>query len=116
METYTNFMMTLAMGLFGMSIILKVLLDGIFNEWDAVADINHLMKNGLHLKQTSTQRAEDVMLELEKARMPTLTTKNNIYEQKRHMLEELSAVEDRVSQAPVVLTPIMPSASQNTSN
>jgi hypothetical protein len=114
METYSNFMMTLAMGLFGMSLILKVLLDGIFNEWDAVADINDLMKNGLHLKHTSTQRAEDVMLELEKARAPSLST--NIYEQKRHMLAELSAVENRVSHAPVVLTPIMPASSQNLPN
>ena len=92
--------MTLAMGLVGVSMVLKTLLDGLFNEWDAVADAKYLMRNGLRLKHHSSIRAEDLMLDEEKARAsaPGLTTR--VYEQKRHELEEIFAVEDRVSHAP----------------
>lgn len=108
MDLYFRFLVSLAAGLLGVGLVLKVLLDGIFNDWDAVADMGDLFRNGLRLKHAAGQRAEDVMLEAEKANAVVLTT--SIYEQKRQELEELSAVEIRVNRpaAPVRLTPIVP--------
>ncbi|MBI3550983.1 MAG: hypothetical protein HY077_00570 [Elusimicrobia bacterium] len=108
MELYMRFMVTLACGLLGVGMVLKVLLDGLFHEWDAVADMGEFMRTGWHQKQAPTQRVEDVMLEIENARTPTLST--SIYEQKRRDLKELSAIESSMNRKgkPVVLTPIPP--------
>jgi hypothetical protein len=112
MELYMRFLVSLAAGLLGVGMVLKVLLDGLFNEWDAVADMGDLFRNGLRLKQSSAGRAEDVMLELEKANAVVLTT--SIYEQKRQELQELSAVETRLNRAggPVRLTPVAPPSAE----
>ncbi len=105
MELYIRFMVTLACGLLGMGMVLKVLLDGLFHEWDAVADLSEFARGGWHKRESGHQRAEDLMLEIEKARTPTITART--YEQKRKELRELSAIETRVIR-PVVLTPIPP--------
>src|SRR5438445_95648 len=108
MELYMRFMVTLACGLLGVGMVLKVLLDGLFHDWDAVADMGEFMRTGWHHRHTPNQRVEDVMLEIEKARTPTLST--SIYDQKRRELKELSAIESRLNRSnkPVVLTPIPP--------
>jgi len=105
MELYIRFMATLACGLLGVGMVMKVLLDGLFHEWDAVADVGEFMRGGWHTRDSSSQRAEDVMLEIEKTRAATLTT--SPYERKRKELAEISSVETRVGK-PIVLTPILP--------
>jgi hypothetical protein len=108
MELYMRFMVTLACGLLGVGMVLKILLDGLFHEWDAVADMGDFMRTGWHARSSTAQRAEDVMLEIEKARTPTLST--SLYDQKRKDLKELSAIESRMNRPnkPIVLTPIPP--------
>lgn len=109
MDLYIRFMISLAAGLFGVSMVLKVLLDSLFNEWDAVADAGDLLKNGLRLRHHGHRRAEDVMLEAENAKVIPMSTR--MYELKRQELQELSVIESRVNPhgSPVHLTPIMPS-------
>ena len=103
MELYFRFLGSLAAGLFGVSIVLKVLLDGIFNEWDVVADAQDYIQNGRHHKNSASIRAEDIMMEAENAKVVPMSTR--MYEQKRQDLEKMSQVEQRVH-----LTPIAPPA------
>ncbi len=114
MELYIRFVVTLALGLLGVVMVLKVMLDGVFNEWDAVADLGYFFRHGFQNRWVASERVEDVMLELEKSKTPTLTT--SIYEKKRQQLEELSAIESRLSRSgkPIVLTPLPPPPPRDT--
>ena len=110
MDLYFRFLGSLAAGLFGVSVVLKVLLDGIFNEWDAVADAEDLLRNGLRLKQSGHRRTEDVMIDAENAKSLPMSTR--MYEQKRQELEKMSEIETRLGKGPVQLTPILPPSTE----
>lgn len=75
MELYGRFMVTLAFGLLGLGIVLQVLLDQVFNEWDVVADaqvgFRRLLKGGFH----AHRRTEDILLDIEKDKPMELTTR-----------------------------------------
>ena len=113
MELYFRFMMTLAFGLVGLSVVLKVLLDGIFSEWDAFADLGDWLKGVSEGKGlVRTDRAEDIMLEIEKSKAPTMNTR--LLDQKREQLKEINQVEHRLKMPnqPVVLAPLPPPAAE----
>lgn len=109
MALYMRFVMTLAFGLAGLGMVLKILLERLFHDWDLFADLGALGKavwdgKALRLRE----RPEDIKLEIEKSRQPKLSTR--LIDMKREELKEISAVEHRLNlpQQPIVLTPITP--------
>lgn len=109
MEMYMKFWGTLAVGLWGAGFVLKTLLDELFQDWDAWADLKAWIRGVLEGgKLTRLERAEDVMLEIEKAKSPTTSTR--LLDQRREELREIERVEHRLSQrqGPIVLTPLPP--------
>lgn len=109
MQTYIRFMVDLAFGLAGVSLVLKVLLDGLFNDWDVVADVEATIKAMSDSKGLALSgRREDVMLEIEKSRASTFSTR--LIDIRREQLKEIDDVEHRLSlpNHPISLTPIPP--------
>lgn len=110
MEMYMKFWGTLAVGLLGAGFVLKTLLDELFQDWDAWADLKAWVRaqiEGASLKRM--ERAEDVMLEIENAKRTTSSTR--LLDKRREQLREIELVEHRLSQrdgGPIVLTPLPP--------
>jgi hypothetical protein len=94
---YIRFVTTLAFGLIGVGMVLKVLLEGIFSEWDAFNDIAQRVsifvsgKGGL----VTHVRAEDMLLEAEKKNSYSLGSR--LVDQKRRQMQELNVIENRLS-------------------
>ncbi|MDD5628184.1 MAG: hypothetical protein PHU21_03905 [Elusimicrobia bacterium] len=99
MELYVRFISTLAFGLIGLGAVMKVLLETIFEEWDAFNDISERVaascsgKNGL----VENVRAEDILLEAEKRNSPDFNTR--LVDFRRRQFRELDAIETRLSEA-----------------
>lgn len=108
MELYMKFVSTLAFGLVGAGMVLKIVLDELFMEWDAVADLAAWLKSWSESKTVLSLagRREDVLLEAEKSRAVTLNTR--LLEERRERLKEISAVEQRLhlSAQKISLTPL----------
>lgn len=117
MALYVKFMMTLAAGLFGLGMVMQIVIDELFVEWDAFAHFAEWAKAkwlGAGIKEH--RRAEDVMMELEKAK--TTEASVRMIDRRREQLRELASVESRLrgpqQQGPIVLTPILPPAASDT--
>jgi hypothetical protein len=113
MELYVRFVGTLAFGLFGIGTVLKILLDELFAEWDAVADAKAWYKSLSERKGllASLETREDVMLARENANATVMTTR--LLDERRERLKELSVVEhrlnlkkDKISLTPLPRTPV----------
>lgn len=112
MDMYFRFIASLALGLLGLGFVLKMLIDTLFVQWDAYGDLlSWLREGGFVRRSTASGRVEDLMLEIEKDKTPTLNTR--LLDARREQLREIGVVEHRLQlstrQAPVVLTPIVPS-------
>ena len=71
-----------------------VVIDCLFNEWDAFGDIAHRLRNFLAGKgHVQLIRAEDILMELEQKGASTFSTR--LIDQRRERLKELEAVEAR---------------------
>ena len=116
MELYIRFIGTLAFGLIGLGMVLKVLLEGLFNEWDAFNDIAGSISlacsgRGGHVRGI---RAEDILLEAEEKNACSLNTwSTRLVDQKRRQIHELDAIEARVvrvhAPGPITEPAILPS-------
>ena len=111
MTLYIRFIMALGFGLLGLGVVLKVLLEQLFHDWDAFTDMGEGFKKlleGKALALSTSGRTEDVMLEIEKAKASTYSTR--LIDLKREQLREIDAVEHRLRRPhqPVVLEPIAP--------
>jgi hypothetical protein len=113
MELYIRFISTLAFGLIGLGAVLKVLLETLFNEWDAFNDISERLMiscsgKGGHVEHI---RAEDILLEAEKRGAPDTNTR--IVDWRRRQMKELDEIETRLTQVrariPIPDTDIIPS-------
>lgn len=96
MEHYVKFMSSLAIGLMGVGLVLKVLLETIFNEWDAFNDVHARFQayiSGKH--HVGLIRPEDILLEAENRNASTTSTR--LLDQRRHRLKELDDVETRLN-------------------
>ncbi len=113
MELYIRFISTLAFGLIGLGAVLKVLLETIFNEWDAFNDISERLMISCSGKggQVEHIRAEDILLEAEKRGTPDTNTR--IVDWRRRQMKELDEIETRLTQVrariPIPDTEIIPS-------
>lgn len=97
MDLYLKFISTLAFGLIGVGLVLTVLFETIFHEWDAINDIVRRIKriySGRN-RQVELIRPEDILLETEKKNTPVLNTR--LIDVRRRQINEMDAVEDRLS-------------------
>lgn len=119
MTMYVRFMATLAFGLIGIGLVLKILLEEFFNDWDAFTDLGAWWRDVLAGKGLMHRaKPEDVLLEIEKAKTGVeLTTRlsggrQRVLDKRREQLKEISLVEHRLRlpNQPVVLAPLSPPA------
>ncbi len=94
MELYLKFITTLTFGLLGIGLVLKVLLDGLFHDWDVGADFRAFTKRISRSKSQIFQKTEDVLIDLERDKPRELTTR--LVDQRRQELRELAQVEGRL--------------------
>ncbi len=95
MELYVKFLASLAFGLVGVGMVLKILLEKLFSEWDAFAELGQrlrMLSEGRAL--APVERTEDVLLEIEKSKQSKISTR--LVDLKREQLKELSVVEHRL--------------------
>lgn len=102
---YVKFMFTLTVGLVGVGMVLKTLLETILHEWDAVHEIRSAWTALFRSRPyAESVRAEDILMELErdhaKKRMP-----ERAIDRRREALREVREVEDRLS-SPSVAEPV----------
>ena len=101
MEMYVKFMFTLTVGLVGVGMVLKTLLETILHEWDAVHEIQAGWHSMFHARPyADSVRAEDILMEIErdhaKRRMPERSI-----DRRREALRDVREAEGRLS-SPVV--------------
>ena len=94
---YVKFMFTLTVGLVGVAMVLKTLLETILHEWDAVHEIQAGWKAMFHARPyADSVRAEDILMEIErdydKRRLPELSI-----DRRREALRDIREAEDRLS-------------------
>lgn len=67
MELYVKFMFTLTVGLVGVGMVLKTLLETILHEWDMVREAGDAWNALFHARRpyASSVRAEDILMEIE---------------------------------------------------
>ena len=112
MELYVRFISTLAFGLIGLGAVLKVLLETIFDDWDAFNDVAQRVMmtcsgKGGHVAHV---RAEDMLLEAEKQNFSYFGTR--LVDARRREIRELDDIETHLtnfSGAPVTDSDILPS-------
>ncbi|MBI5631017.1 MAG: hypothetical protein HY921_09050 [Elusimicrobia bacterium] len=92
MEYYLRFVITLSIGLVGLGLVLKVLLDELFSDWDLFGELGDWLRGTYQGRGLAhVERTEDVMLEIEKSKVIPLSTR--MIEKRREQLEEIAAVE-----------------------
>ena len=102
MEMYIKFMFTLAVGLVGVGMVLKTLLETLLHEWDVVLDIKHGWRALYHTRlHAESVRAEDILMELEHDYASRRTPEYSI-DRRREALRDLREAEERLS------TPLAP--------
>jgi hypothetical protein len=98
MELYVRFISTLAFGLVGLGAVLKILLENVFEDWDAVREIADSVAAACSSQPGHLSRieAEDALLEAEEISAPVGSTR--LVDQRRRQMKEMDAVETRLGQ------------------
>ncbi len=103
MTMYLKFVSTMALGMLGIGLLMKVLLDRLFVDWDAVEDLETYVKDTYRGRRMHhVHLTEDILMEKEKARPTELSTR--MIDKRREALREMDAVESRMH-APVETVP-----------
>lgn len=105
MTQYFQFLGCLAVGMVGVGMVLTVLLEQLFADWDVVGEMGVVLREGLTGRKLSHERAEDVMLETEKKAAGVGYIR---IDQRRQQLADVASAERRL-QAPkgsITLTPL----------
>ena len=95
---YVKFMFTLAIGLVGVGMVLKTLLETLFNEWDAVRAFQrgwHALYHARH--HSAPVRAEDILMELERDHVKRRMPEGSTIDIRRAALRDLREAEDRLT-------------------
>ncbi|MDE2510037.1 MAG: hypothetical protein KGL74_02845 [Elusimicrobia bacterium] len=99
MELYVKFMFTLTLGLAGVGLVLKTILETILSDWDPVVDARRWWKSYSHRSSAVEHvRAEDILQEIEGRRAggaprPPLQP----LELRRESLRDVEEAEQRLS-------------------
>lgn len=109
MLMYVRFVTCLAAGLAGIGLVMKVVIETLFHDWDVVADLGALFRYYFEEGHTVRhERAEDKLLADERVRAEGGAEPSKL-ELKRQQLKELASVENRLKRpGPVHLTPLPP--------
>jgi hypothetical protein len=96
-EMYVKFVFTLSVGLVGVGMVLKTLLETVLHDWDAVHALRHGWRAALKPRPyAESVRAEDILMEIErdhaKRRMPS-----GSLDSRREALRDVREAEDRLS-------------------
>jgi hypothetical protein len=97
MEMYIKFMFTLTVGLVGVGMVLKTLLETILHEWDAVAEVKAGWHSMFHARPyAESVRAEDILMEIERDHMKRRVPTHEL-DRRRQALRDVREAEDRLS-------------------
>lgn len=98
MELYLKFMGMLAFGLAGVGLVLKVLLETLFNEWDAFSDVYARSQAYLEgRRHVHLIRPEDILLEADKN--DEWGSSPRLVDVRREQLKQLDEIEARLVRA-----------------
>lgn len=106
MNQYFQFLGCLAVGMVGVGMVLTVLIERLFADWDVVGELGVVMREGLAGRRLSQDRAEDVMLEVEKKNAGLVNTR---IDQRRQQLADVASAERRLqvpNKGAITLTPL----------
>lgn len=94
---YIKFMFTLTVGLVGVGMVLKTLLETILHEWDAVSEIQAGWHSLFRARPyADSVRAEDILMEIERDHVKRSMPAHEI-DRRREALRDLREAEDRLS-------------------
>lgn len=100
MQLYVKFLFTLTVGLIGVGLVLKTLLESLFREWDAVRDFRRWTRSLLqHRPASDPVRAEDILMELERGRREGRYQRQHGHgmDRRREALREVREAEERLA-------------------
>lgn len=94
---YMRFLLTLSFGLVGMGLVMKILLENLFHDWDAGAAFSKFLDKLVNGKPMATQslRAEDLLMEAEKNK--DFVGSSRLIDKRREQLNEINEVETRLN-------------------
>ncbi len=93
---YVKFMFTLTVGLVGVGMVLKTLLETLLHEWDVVRDAQVAWNSMFNARSHAELRAEDILMELERDQAKRLVPERSI-DRRREALRGVREVEERLS-------------------
>lgn len=108
MALYIRFMICLAVGLVGLGLVLKTVMETLLQDWDVVAELGEAWRERFSDKRSlGSARVEDLLLDREMMRTGEAPTVRLI-DVRRQQLAEVAAVENRLKRpgGPIVLTPL----------
>lgn len=94
---YIKFMFTLTVGLVGVGMVLKTLLETILHDWDVVREFQTAWNTMFHARSHAELRAEDILMELERDQIRRRVMPERSIDRRREALREAREVEDRLS-------------------
>lgn len=95
MTMYLKFVGTMAVGMLGIGLFMKILLDKLFVDWDAFDDMETYVKDAYRGRRMHhVHLTEDILMEKEKARPTELSTR--LIDKRREALREIDEVEHRL--------------------
>ncbi len=105
MELYIKFMFTLTVGLMGVGMVLKTLLDTLLHDWDVVREIKAGWHALFHARPyADSVRAEDILMEIERDHVKRRMPERSI-DRRREALRNIREAEDRLS-SPAISEPV----------
>ncbi|MEK7389766.1 MAG: hypothetical protein AAB036_08705 [Elusimicrobiota bacterium] len=97
LELYVKFMFTLSVGLVGVGMVLKTLLEALFAEWDAVRAVQRAWYFYFHSRpHAALVRAEDILMELERDHVERLKSESSTLDIRRAALRDMREAEVRL--------------------
>jgi hypothetical protein len=99
MQLYVKFMFTLTLGLAGVGLVMKTVIETLFSDWDPVVDARRWWKNATHRHSgIESVRAEDILQELEgRRRGDAPRPPARAIDRRRQSLRDVAQAEERLS-------------------
>ena len=98
MELYVKFMFTLTVGLVGVGLVMKTVLETLLHDWDPVVDARRWWKSHAHRSSAIEHvRAEDILQEIEGRRQGAPKPAGRAIDRRRESLRDMDEAESRLS-------------------
>ena len=104
MELYVKFMFTLTLGLVGVGLVMKTVLETLFSDWDPAQDMRRWWKSYSHRSSALDHvRAEDILQEIEGRRHGAVPRPPALsIDRRRESLRDVDEAENRLSSTAAV--------------